>query len=58
MSKIINQIRRSFTDDGRADKDFSKKEAEVKAAKDNLDAAIARFKRAADDLYDAFLLDS
>jgi len=58
MNEVVKQFKRLFTDDGRADKDFSQKENEVRQAKANLDAAIARFKKAADDLYDAFLLEA
>jgi hypothetical protein len=58
MNDLINQVRRLFLDNGQNDKTFTKEEIELKRSKENLDNAMARFKKAADDLYDAFLLDS
>lgn len=55
MNELLNQVRRLWSDDGRNDKDFSKEEIALKAAKVNLDNAISEFTKASTNLYNALL---
>lgn len=55
MNRIVNQFRRIWSDDGRNDKDFSKQEMQLQAARLRLYSAIDELKKSADNLFDLLL---
>lgn len=52
MNEILNQIRRIFSDNGSADRNFTKQEQKLKEANDKLQLATKNFIQAADMLSD------